>query len=351
MSNVTLITGPTGSGKTYRAIRDAKKLGKFVYIAPTGALCFDTYKQYQQDEVDSLSALGVVTKKGTGNHFTTYNLNFNFDDYDCIIIDECHWAFEFENHGYVVNRILKEFKKKIILVTGTINFQIPENWVVEKIVSNKNFKKEAVSYNVALELMRLGKPTLVLAQTKWEAEDFIEANLIEYIYNEYGGLLEIKEKFNFEYISSGCTPLKIYESCHKYNKGEIKILVGTNILAQGVNLACENLIALDSKSYSNKTLNSQKFGRLGRMNITEEDSVLTYHCQFKENEAPDIEHSFDLLPKNTPEDSEYQPPVMSDGDLKKFIGLIKKPCALIEKYKKGASSKVKMGAVFGGITL
>lgn len=307
MSKIKIITGATGSGKTYRAMQLCKGK-KFVYIAPTGALCFDTYKQYQAED-DSLSALGVEIA-GAGNHFTSYNLNFNFDDYDCVIIDECHWAFEFPQHGFVVNEILTKFKGKIILITGTVNFEIPENWEIEKLESNSSFYKEAVSFDVAFKLMRLGKPTLVLVQTIHE-------------FSEFQDLLD-KNNLDYRAVRSGCSALKLYKACADFNDGKIKILLGTNILAQGINLACENLITQDRYLKGNHTCDLQKFGRLGRMGITNSDALLTYCCDF-DVDAPLLQwYSFDELPTEPVENDAYQPPVMSEDETKEFINLIKK---------------------------
>lgn len=343
MTKVELITGATGSGKTYTAINKAKSKGRFAYIAPTGALCFDTFKQYQESS-DTLSALGIKID-GDNNHFTTYNLNFDFNEYETIIIDECHWAFEFNNHGYVVNEILKQFKGNIILVTGTINFKIPEHWQTTNLETKNHFNKEKVSWAAALELMELGKPTLVLCQTKYEVRKLIE----DHFFNEHegeDGEIEYTLKFDYKYIRSGDTPLEIYEACKDFNEGKIKVLVGTNILAQGVNLACENLIILDERRYADDALNMQKFGRLGRMNLTNKDTVLTYNSDVEIPSKIEIINSFDNLANSLTGEEDYAPPEMSKEERQKFLGLIVDPKNLENPYQRGESSKVKMAELF-----
>ncbi|MFK5281410.1 DEAD/DEAH box helicase family protein, partial [Lacticaseibacillus paracasei] len=108
--------------------------------APTGSLVFDTFKQYHVKN-DTIKALGfeLGIDKGNNNLFTVTNTIFNFNDYVCIIIDECHYAFEFSQHGYSIRNIIENFNKKIIFVTGTVNFEIMPEWQYTKLDPRKVF--------------------------------------------------------------------------------------------------------------------------------------------------------------------------------------------------------------------
>lgn len=283
LNKAQLIVGETGSGKTFTTVNEAKKVGRFAYFSPTKALTMDTLMAYGQ-KGDSFK-FGFVDHQGDGmgNHFglmTDLSFLSKINDYDTIIIDECHWAFEFQNHGFFTREVLQNFKGEIKLVTGTQNFDFP----VEKttiLKSQREINRNFISLDFALARADIGVPTLIICQSKADiesAKDKIEELVIGYT------LCGVQ-----------ASSKSIRKATKAFNAGEVTCIIGSNNLAQGVNLVCENLIIWDNSrqcrdsycdcciedscsSFTNHdaTLNTQRLGRLGRIGKTKDFSNLTW---------------------------------------------------------------------------
>lgn len=367
LKNVKIITGDTGSGKTYYAIKNTT--GRFAYLSPTGSLVFDSFKKYAK-EGDSLNALGIEILGNGGNHFTTFNNNFEINDFKTIIIDENHWAFEFQNHGVCVREIIENFNGEIIFVTGTVNFKILPEWeFVELKNPQNNFKKERIEMSEAIARMEAGVPTVVIGQAFYDCQNFYEKFHEDYDTYEcrmaqgfcHSEDPEFKQDYpckyckkfkdqwdtiplrniKFSYINAKNNALEQLKAVQAFNKGEITCLIGTNILSQGINLVCENLILLDDREWQahDGCLNTQRLGRLGRMGMTAKDAKLTWASDFEPNF--EINQNLDFFDLKTEYDNnDYQPPYMTEDEKSEFIKII------FEKEVKIEKNIPKLGDIF-----
>jgi len=67
-----IITGPTGSGKTYQAISRARALGRFAYAAPCRLLAYESFIKYAGPS-DRLETGGAQVILGRGSLFTCFS--------------------------------------------------------------------------------------------------------------------------------------------------------------------------------------------------------------------------------------------------------------------------------------
>ena len=308
-----LITGGTGSGKTYQAIKMAENMGSpYAYLAPTALLAMECYVNYGTLQ-DSLEAKGVNLKgEGIGNDF--YGLYANKRNYNAnygtIIIDEAHFAFNFPEHLKNVQDIIENFNGNIILVTATKDFKTPQGFKEINLESKVNFKKKEIEEKQALQRMKEGIPTLILCQTIRELEETTE---------------DLREQnINFASLDRYTSTKGILKALKSFKTGDITCIVATNIAAQGINIACENLIIYDDNRYSDNSLIQQKLGRLGRLSHTKKDAELTFcNLAFTPVQAEEFnDFSIKINDNDFEQGEDYNPPVYKQKQIGKIISLL-----------------------------
>jgi len=255
-----LITGGTGSGKTYVSFNKYAE-GRTAYLAPTTLLAWECFAKYGKPD-DTLIAGGVkINSKRKENYFGLYavELNKNFiKDFDTVIIDECHFCFNFPQQEATVKRIIKKFKGNIILVTATIDFTPPVGFTIIEESPKHEFNKIERTYRTVIKRMNKGIKTLVICQRMIDMEMF-------------------ECKVPHLRISALTRKIDLYNAVDKFESGEITTLIATNVAAQGINLDCENLIIIEFRDFGFGSIQEQKLGRLGRFGLTDKKTQLTYH--------------------------------------------------------------------------
>lgn len=265
MTNL-LITGETGCGKTYKTINDYCKNDKFAYIAPCRQLVYESFIEYSKEN-DSLNT-GECKIKGQNNNYSVYESlkPEQLKHYDTLIIDEAHFLTD-DDRGYHLNTLLSEainLNKNVYLLTATNNISNKElkRLNFTNINLNEEFKvpvKKKISFNKAYDNIKEGLKTIVFFPTIDGCYDEMY-----YIKNEYNT--------NVAVIHSSIYPNERLRTQYLFKKGEIQVVVCTNVLAQGVNFPCENLIIYDDYFNTDELL-QQKLGRLGRPFYSKLDEV------------------------------------------------------------------------------
>lgn len=249
-----IITGQTGCGKTYHTINEAKKLGKFVYLAPCRQLVYEVFIDYSNVS-DQLSTGEVKMGELGGNFFGVYE-SLNLDrikNYNSIIIDEAHFITDVERGGHLVELISQAEKDNlnIFLVTATKNFRKLKGFeIVELKPIKKPPIKKQISYQSYIARKNAGIPTLQFSRYKGDAM-----------------------------MSADTTPSYRLQLQLDYRAGKISFVSATNVLAQGLNMPCENLL-IEHNPYDGDEVLHQKLGRLGRMGFCQSKEV-TYCISYK----------------------------------------------------------------------
>lgn len=248
-----IIEGSTGCGKTYHTVNKAKGLGKFIYLAPCRQLAYEVFIDYSI-EGDTLQT-GEVFLKGSnpdGNVFTVYeNISENnlaFQNAKSIIIDEAHFITDPERGGNLVN-IIKEASTlglNIFLVTATRNFRSNGFEVIKLSPIRKPPKKVRVDYDHYIKNISNGLSTIEFVMTSQDAE-----------------------------LSAQTLPSERIRLQMAFRRGEIKFITSTNVLAQGINMPCENM-NIWWNPWEDTEILVQKLGRLGRLGFSNAEEV--YYC-------------------------------------------------------------------------
>jgi len=259
-----IITGKTGCGKTYHTINEAKKLGRFAYIAPCRQLAYEVYIDYSNSQ-DQLSTGEVKLGEPGGNFFGVYEScdKQRLESYESIIIDEAHFITDFDRGGNLIDLIKAAEKENIniFLVTATKNFRKLKGFeIVELKPIQKPPIKKQISFAEYLERKNAGVPTLEFSRYKENAM-----------------------------MSANTLPSERLQLQLDYRAGKIKFVSATNVLAQGLNMPCENLF-IEHNPFDGVEVLHQKLGRLGRMGFCESKEV-TYCISYtpekiKANKTP-----------------------------------------------------------------
>ncbi|MCK9545024.1 MAG: DEAD/DEAH box helicase [Novosphingobium sp.] len=261
-----IITGETGSGKTYKVINEICKGEKFIYIAPCRQLVYESFIEYS-NENDTLST-GEVHINGNGSLYAVYesiSIENDYKEFNSIIIDEAHFISDSDRGGHL-SEIIKKFKdkKNIYLVTATDSIDRRHFKDFESIHLISKFKvpkKKEVSGEMFWENIEKGKKTIIFCNSISDSFSLSEALKN----NGYKSLA----------INSTISPSERLKNQYDFMKGDIQVVCATNVLAQGLNFPAEN-IYIPKDMWDTEEMIVQKLGRLGRPFLSDSEEV--HYC-------------------------------------------------------------------------
>ena len=267
-----IITGETGCGKTYQAVNDEEASGrKFAYIAPCRQLAYETYRYYADPfkNKDKLSTGEVkINSDSDGNFYGVFESltpeMIKEGQFDTLIIDEGHFVKDSERGGHLLSLIAacRESNINIKILTATQNFTLND---FEEIRLKSRFKvpeKVEISYDEAIANVSKRMQTLWFCGSIEDTENLAE------ILRSHG----VKAVA----MNSNMTPSERLEVQIAFEEGKIQVVCATNVLAQGVNFACENMV-IEYDPFETPEQQQQKIGRLGRPG-TLQDKNEVYYC-------------------------------------------------------------------------
>lgn len=263
-----IITGATGSGKTYQAIHQARSLGSFAYLAPCRQLAVEAFTFY--GTADACLSSGDLRIEGVGDFFGVYETDKDLSAFDSIIIDEAHYLTSYDRGGELVAKILKAAKagQQIFLLSATLNFTAQDLVLaglasrITKLPAPSLPKPKKVEPSVAWERLNDGVPTIEFVKRQAEAD-----------------------------LSAMTLPHERLRLQFAFQRGEIKHVTATNVLAQGLNFPCQNLI-IHENGYEHELTIKQKIGRLGRPGFTTKDDTLTWCLQRNFQPCREVQREF-----------------------------------------------------------
>lgn len=268
-----LITGDTGSGKTYHTIRNLAK-SNFIYIAPCRQLVYETYIKYANKSDDlSSGEVKIFNESNSDNSmFAVYEsaINMDLSKYKSLIIDEAHFLGD-ENRGcglvHIINKALKA-GIKIYLVTATLDVHLGNlGLTIEHHNLESKYdtpKKVEVNRTTAYQRMFDKVPTIVFIPNIRKSEE-----MADWIRDESNGQLRVA------CLHANVLPYERLKTQLDFQNGKIDTIVATDVVAQGLNFTCANMIINVSRFDTPARIN-QKIGRLGRP-FTNTDKEVTYY--------------------------------------------------------------------------
>lgn len=306
MKNLVIIGG-TGSGKTYKSIKIAKALGRFIYVAPCRQLVYESAIKYGKKNVDSVSTGEININNQKGNFFGVYeSLNsIKLSNYHCLIVDEAHFINDYER-GEALRAFIEKFKKigVVLLVTATKTFETPSGFEVMELKSLYEYKKEFITVDEFFERAKQGIPSIIFRARKTDGHYSVSQAI----------------------ITADTPPGLRLQTQIDFASGKITCIDCTNVLAQGLNFPAENIL-IEYNEHDTAELLHQKLGRLGRFGITEEGARLTCALEQRNNEFEDIEIkeekwvSFSQVDRKREEKLEFLEQLLKDNSEEVFINL------------------------------
>ena len=257
---IKMYIGGTGSGKTYKAINESDN---FVIITPTRQLAYEFIMDYPE-KIDTI-ATGEIHIEGERNAVMVYeNLTTELlKKYDKLIIDEAHWIND-ENRGtHLIELMIEAIKQnkeiQLLTATDTLSNELKNIFNIEtqELKPYKEVKK--------LEI-----------QTEYEIRKMAEEGKIGIVFTKYvpdeNDMEYYSEKFgiNIEDIATLSADDPTSERLKKqiaFRKGDIKLLLATNVVAQGNNFPADYVV-IEYNEYDTWELVEQKIGRAGRPQFT-----------------------------------------------------------------------------------
>lgn len=144
-----LVSAPTGSGKTlfanYGIYKSLSKSKKIIYTSPIKSLSnqkfYDFSKEFGTDKVGILTGdikmnpgadILIMTAEILRNSmYSNISTDINFDEIDCIVLDEAHYIFN-KDRGTVWEEILLKSNNNIQLIMLSATIEKPQlliNWI------------------------------------------------------------------------------------------------------------------------------------------------------------------------------------------------------------------------------
>jgi len=256
-----IFLGGTGCGKTHQAIKTLTKKGTVLVAVPTRQLAYDIFMSYEE-------ITGVNT--GEVHHTNNENTVVVFENlsreliltHDSLFVDEVHFINDNER-GYELVEFIKFARsngKSVIGATATytISSEMEKELGIEKVrlPSVTPIKKTQLKSWDAVVSKTAGtdgvKSILVFTKYKPTQEDV-------YGYADALGV-DYSDAESISAYTSSAERLRIQK---EFKEGKIRLLLSTNVLAQGVNTPAE-LVIIETNEWDDWELVQQKIGRAGR---------------------------------------------------------------------------------------
>lgn len=286
-----IITGETGCGKTYKAINDEIDAGRrFAYIAPCRQLAYESYRYYADSAVDTLTSGEVkINPQAHGNLYGVFE-SVSPDmlkDFDTLIIDEGHFVNDPERGQELLSLIAKcrEQDINIKILTATQTFQLNDFEQIKLPARYKVPEKKEIDFETARANIDKGM------QTIWFCGS-IKDTIAQAKKLESEGIKAIP-------MNSAMTPSERLNTQIAFENKEVQVVCATNVLAQGVNFECENLI-IEYDPFETDAQQQQKIGRLGRPGTLKDKNEVYYTVESKRDKPkiPDAKTKIEQHERN-----------------------------------------------------
>lgn len=256
-----LLTWETGTGKTYQFFnRYGSK--KFLAIFPCRQLSYEAYLKYWNKQTDSLINWEVHYEPSElKNMFAVYeNANIeNIKNYDVIFIDEFHFITDEERGINLVSIIEKANELGIQVVWATATQNVDEDdleklqFAIEELKPfYKIPKKVEIDHEQFVANATKGMSSIVFVRYTPSEEDRVYWKNMTWLLDHEVAI-----------VSASTRPAERLQNQLLFEKWEIKLILATNVLAQGLNFPAQQVM-IYYNPYDSGEIILQKIGRLWR---------------------------------------------------------------------------------------
>ncbi|WP_345972782.1 helicase-related protein [Sulfurimonas diazotrophicus] len=264
-------TGPTNSGKTWRAMQALEKADTGYYLAPLRLLALEGYESLREHGIGASLITGeeqLIDEEATHISSTIEMLDFN-TDVDVCVIDEVQMLGD-RDRGWAWANAIIGAPAKTVIMTGS------ENAVdaVQKLADYLGEPLEIVhcERKNPLELMTHATPvthiqpaTAVIAFSRKEVLRLKQ---------------QLAQHFRVSVVYGNLSPEVRREEARRFREGETEVLVATDAIAMGLNLPIQTILfsrgdKFDGENQRPLTASEihQISGRAGRYGIKEKGHV------------------------------------------------------------------------------
>ena len=264
-------TGPTNSGKTWRAMQALKKADTGYYLAPLRLLALEGYESLRECGIAASLITGeeqLHDEEATHISSTIEMLDFNVDA-DVCVIDEVQMIGD-RDRGWAWANAIIGAPAKTVIMTGSDN-------AVEAI------RKLAEYLGEPLDVIQCERknPLELLTQSTPVTHIKPATAVIAFSRKEVLRLKQqLAQHFRVSVVYGNLSPEVRREEARRFREGETEILVATDAIAMGLNLPIQTILfsradKFDGESQRPLTASEihQISGRAGRYGIKEHGYV------------------------------------------------------------------------------
>ncbi len=265
--------GPTNSGKTYGALRRLKEAKTGVYLGPLRLLALEIYDRFTDEGVlcNMITGEESIYDPAAGITASTIEIMNTERHYDVAVIDEAQMiADPFRGHNWT--------RALLGLCADEIHVCIaPEAEEIVKAVIDECEDDYEVIYHQRKTPLSFEKGSLSLREVK--RGDALIVFSRRSVLSLSAALA--KENIRASVIYGDLPPASRREQVHKFATGETDVVVSTDAIGMGLNLAIRRIIFVETKKFDGTNVRlllpsevKQVAGRAGRYGLHEEGRVM-----------------------------------------------------------------------------
>jgi len=285
-------TGPTNSGKTWRAMQALEAADTGYYLAPLRLLALEGYESLREHGIGASLITGeeqLIDEEATHISSTIEMLDFNVD-VDVCVIDEVQMLGD-RDRGWAWANAIIGAPAKTVIMTGSDN-------AVEAV------EKLAEYLGEPLEIVRCERKNPLELMTHATPVTHIQPATAVIAFSRKDVLRlkqQLSQHFRVSVVYGNLSPEVRREEARRFREGETEVLVATDAIAMGLNLPIQTILfsrgdKFDGENQRPLTASEihQISGRAGRYGIKEKgyvgairpDVLSMIHKQFHQKARP-----------------------------------------------------------------
>lgn len=289
---ISIIVGPTNSGKTYEAIESLKRANSGTYLAPLRLLAMEVYDKLNSEGVPCNLITGEeeIIKEGARHTASTIEMMNPNREVEVSIIDEFQMIEDVDRGSAWTSSMVGTPAKKVYLIGNRSGLQTAKD-----LFTDLNEKVEVIEKSRFNELSALKNPLEKINDLK--GGDCVVAFSRQDVLTLATKIRDSGKKVSAIYGS--LSPEVRRRQADRFLKGETSILVSTDAIGMGLNLPIKRIIyaALEKyDGYSLRPLYGTEFlqisGRAGRYGIHEKGEVGYLRLSDKKNNHINLIHQY-----------------------------------------------------------
>jgi ATP-dependent RNA helicase SUPV3L1/SUV3 len=264
-------TGPTNSGKTWRAMQALERADTGYYLAPLRLLALEGYESLRERGIGTSLITGeeqLVDEEATHISSTIEMLDFNVD-VDVCVIDEVQMIGD-RDRGWAWANAIIGAPAKTVIMTGSEN-------AVEAV------QKLAEYLGEPLEVVKCERKNPLEVMTQATPITHIKPATAVIAFSRKDVLRlkqQLAQHFRVSVVYGNLSPEVRREEARRFREGETEVLVATDAIAMGLNLPIQTILfsradKFDGEKQRPLTASEihQISGRAGRYGIKEKGYV------------------------------------------------------------------------------